>query len=85
MPLHDIDIASLIPHAGSMCLLDAVDTYDQQRIVCSASSHRATHNPLRHADQLSIQTGIEYAAQAVRHTAAYSCANRTHRLHRAAA
>ena len=63
--LTDIHIASLIPHAGSMCLLDAVDTYDQQRIVCSASSHRDTHNPLRHADQLSVQAGIEYAAQAV--------------------
>lgn len=64
MSLTDIHIATLIPHAGSMCLLDAVDTYDQQRIVCRASSHRATHNPLRHADQLSIQAGIEYAAQA---------------------
>lgn len=65
MSLTDIHIATLIPHAGSMCLLDAVDIYDQQRIVCRASSHRVAHNPLRHADQLSIQAGIEYAAQAV--------------------
>ncbi len=65
MSLTDINIATLIPHAGSMCLLDAVDTYDQQRIVCRASSHRAAHNPLRHSEQLSVQAGIEYAAQAV--------------------
>ncbi|HRG50004.1 MAG TPA: hypothetical protein PKW02_03105, partial [Pseudomonadales bacterium] len=65
MPLHDIDIASLIPHAGSMCLLNRIEHFDAQRIVCSASSHRDTHNPLRHADQLSVQAGIEYAAQAV--------------------
>lgn len=65
MSLTDIHIATLIPHAGSMCLLDAIGTYDQQHIVCRASSHRAVHNPLRHADQLSVQAGIEYAAQAV--------------------
>jgi len=63
--LHDINIASLIPHAGSMCLLDSVERYDAQCIACRASSHRDVHNPLRHADQLSVQAGIEYAAQAV--------------------
>jgi predicted hotdog family 3-hydroxylacyl-ACP dehydratase len=56
---------SLIPHTGTMCLLDRVDTFDDQRIVCRASSHRLLDNPLRHHDQLSVQAGIEYAAQAV--------------------
>lgn len=65
MSLHDIDIASLIPHAGSMCLLASVEHYDAQRIACRAHSHRDLHNPLRHANQLSVQAGIEYAAQAV--------------------
>lgn len=65
MSLHNNDIATLIPHAGSMCLLNRIEHFDAQHIVCSASSHRDTHNPLRHAGQLSIQTGIEYAAQAV--------------------
>lgn len=59
------DIRSLIPHAGTMCLLDCVDVFDDNRIVCRASSHRSTDNPLRHQGRLSAQVGIEYAAQAV--------------------
>lgn len=59
------DIKSLIPHAGSMCLLDGVTQFDATRIACHASSHRDPANPLRHNNQLSIQAGIEYAAQAV--------------------
>jgi predicted hotdog family 3-hydroxylacyl-ACP dehydratase len=56
---------SLIPHTGTMCLLDHVEIFDDTRIVCQASSHRDLANPLRHNHQLSAQTGIEYAAQAV--------------------
>ena len=59
------DIKSLIPHAGSMCLLNRVVMFDDTRIVCHASSHRDLNNPLRHNHQLSAQAGIEYAAQAV--------------------
>jgi predicted hotdog family 3-hydroxylacyl-ACP dehydratase len=59
------DIHSLIPHAGSMCLLDCVAMFDATRIACHASSHRDPANPLRHNNQLSVQAGIEYAAQAV--------------------
>lgn len=59
------DIQSLIPHTGTMCLLDCVESFDETRIVCSANSHRDLANPLRHNNQLSVQTGIEYAAQAV--------------------
>lgn len=59
------EIPSLIPHAGSMCLLKRVEIFDATRIVCSASSHRDLANPLRHNNRLSVQTGIEYAAQAV--------------------
>ncbi len=65
MSLTDIDIASLIPHAGSMCLLASIEKYDALHIVCRAHSHRDAHNPLRHAEQLSVQAGIEYAAQAI--------------------
>jgi predicted hotdog family 3-hydroxylacyl-ACP dehydratase len=59
------DICSLIPHSGSMCLLDRVSYFDDSHIICHASSHRLPDNPLRHHSQLSAQTGIEYAAQAV--------------------
>lgn len=58
-------IAALIPHAGSMCLLDGVLACDAQRIRCMAHSHRAADNPLRTAVGLPVLCGIEYAAQAM--------------------
>lgn len=48
-----------------MCLLDHVATWDQQRIQCRASSHRAAANPLRADGRLGAACGIEYAAQAM--------------------
>jgi predicted hotdog family 3-hydroxylacyl-ACP dehydratase len=58
-------IVAHIPHQGSMCLLDAVDVWNETEIVCTASSHRLADNPLRAAGRLGITTGIEYAAQAM--------------------
>ncbi len=58
-------IARHIPHQGSMCLLDQVETWDQQRIQCRANSHRAADNPLRAYGRLGAACGIEYAAQAM--------------------
>lgn len=58
-------IAEHIPHDGSMCLLDAVETWNQQMIQCRASSHRDMENPLRHGQRLAAACGIEYAAQAM--------------------
>jgi len=54
-----------IPHQGSMCLLDRVDSWDAQNIRCSASSHCALDNPLRAHGRLGAACGIEYAAQAM--------------------
>lgn len=48
-----------------MCLLDYVEAWDQQRIRCRASSHRAADNPLRAYGRLGAACGIEYAAQAM--------------------
>jgi len=48
-----------------MCLLDCVEAWDQQRIQCRASSHRAADNPLRAYGRLGAACGIEYAAQAM--------------------
>ena len=59
------DIASRIPHQGSMCLLDSVTAWDNSRISCEASSHRAGNNPLRAYGRLGAACGIEYAAQAM--------------------
>jgi predicted hotdog family 3-hydroxylacyl-ACP dehydratase len=60
----DIEIRELIPHAGSMCLLERVVYWDDARIECLTDSHRAAGNPLRHQDRLPVAMGVEYAAQA---------------------
>ena len=58
-------IAQRIPHQGTMCLLDAVQAWDEESIRCEASSHRAADNPLRAYGRLGAACGIEYAAQAM--------------------
>ena len=59
------DIASRIPHQGSMCLLDSVTAWDSSRISCEATSHRGGNNPLRAYGRLGASCGVEYAAQAM--------------------
>ena len=59
------DIARRIPHQGSMCLLDTVTAWDEQRISCQASNHRAPDHPLRAHGRLGAACGVEYAAQAM--------------------
>lgn len=54
-----------IPHQGSMCLLDRVESWDETHIRCRAVSHRAAANPLRAHGRLGAACGIEYAAQAM--------------------
>jgi len=58
-------IAAHIPHQGRMCLLDQVERWTADEIVCSTTSHRRADNPLRDADSLGPTHGIEYAAQAM--------------------
>ena len=58
-------IARHIPHQGSMCLLDRVESWDENGINCRAGSHRATDNPLRAFNRLGAACGIEYEAQAM--------------------
>ena len=48
-----------------MCLLDCVESWDEQQIQCRAVSHRDLDNPLRANDRLNTVCGIEYAAQAM--------------------
>jgi predicted hotdog family 3-hydroxylacyl-ACP dehydratase len=59
------DIARLIPHHGSMCLLAKVQSYDTEQIKCKATSHRLHANPLRENGVLHAVCGVEYAAQAM--------------------
>lgn len=64
MTLDDVDISACLPHAGSMVLLDRVESCSDETILCRASSHRDPKNPLRRHDRLAAVCGIEYAAQA---------------------
>jgi predicted hotdog family 3-hydroxylacyl-ACP dehydratase len=58
-------IAALIPHSGSMCLLDRLDAWTTQQIVCHAVDHRDPAHPLRSRRGLLAPIAIEYAAQAM--------------------
>lgn len=58
-------IRELIPHAGSMCLLDAVLDWDATTIRCRARSHRDPRHPLRADGQLAALHLVEYGAQAM--------------------
>lgn len=65
MPLSKARIAGLIPHAGAMCLLDEVVSWDAAHIRALSRTHHDERNPLRSGGQLPALCGIEYAAQAM--------------------
>lgn len=59
------EIATLIPHAGAMCLLDSVESFDATTITCLSNRYSTPENPLRRPDgRLGALTGIELAGQA---------------------
>jgi predicted hotdog family 3-hydroxylacyl-ACP dehydratase len=59
------DLCRLIPHDGTMCLLDTVEQWDDTSIMCTTASHRDATNPLRRDNQMEAICGLEYAAQAM--------------------
>jgi predicted hotdog family 3-hydroxylacyl-ACP dehydratase len=59
------DWADLIPHAGSMCLLDAVQAWDEENLHAISAGHARADNPLRHAGRLHAVHLAEYGAQAM--------------------
>ena len=61
---HD-ELCSLIPHSFDMCLLDRVESWDENNIVCFSLSHLSQTNPLRRDNSLSSVHLLEYAAQAM--------------------
>ena len=61
---HDA-ICARLPHAGRMCLLERLESWDSDSITCIAISHRDADNPLRRGGRLSAVAGVEYAAQAM--------------------
>jgi predicted hotdog family 3-hydroxylacyl-ACP dehydratase len=60
-----IDVATLIPHQGAMCLLERVITWSDEHIVLETDTHRATTNPLRSNGRLRAIHLCEYGAQAM--------------------
>ena len=63
--LSEQEICRLLPHAGDMCLLSAVESWDEDKISCRAISQTDQKNPLRHNGEISAISGVEYAAQAM--------------------
>ncbi|HEX5487976.1 MAG TPA: phosphotransferase [Rhodanobacteraceae bacterium] len=59
------DWASLIPHSGSMCLLDEVIDWDATHLHARSMSHRRADHPLRADGILHAVNLCEYAAQAM--------------------
>jgi predicted hotdog family 3-hydroxylacyl-ACP dehydratase len=60
----DVDIRTLVPHGGVMCLLERVVSASEREVVCATRSHLAPDNPLRHQGQLAALHLAEYGAQA---------------------
>jgi predicted hotdog family 3-hydroxylacyl-ACP dehydratase len=58
-------LSTLIPHAGDMCLMDAVEEWTADRIRCVTRTHLTPHHPLRRQGQLAAVHLVEYAAQAM--------------------
>ncbi|HWX66000.1 MAG TPA: phosphotransferase [Rhodanobacter sp.] len=59
------DWASLIPHAGAMCLLDAVQAWDANTIHAISTGHVLIDHPLRGTQGLHAVHLAEYGAQAM--------------------
>ena len=58
-------LAPLLPQQGTMRLIDAVESFDERRVVCVTLRHRDAANPLCEDGRLSPLAGIELAAQAM--------------------
>jgi predicted hotdog family 3-hydroxylacyl-ACP dehydratase len=64
VPIKKAEIRTLIPHSGTMCLLDEVIRWDETSITCVTNTHRDPRNPLRRDGRLSAVHAFEYGAQA---------------------
>ncbi|MDM0053453.1 hydroxymyristoyl-ACP dehydratase [Variovorax sp. J22R115] len=63
--LDQAGIARCIPHSGTMCLLERLESWDANAIHCTTGTHTHADNPLRTASGLLSPNLIEYAAQAM--------------------
>ncbi len=58
-------IAACIPHQGRMSLLQGLQRWSADSVVCTATSHLDPANPLRTGGVLWAACAIEYASQAM--------------------
>lgn len=63
--MSDLDLRELIPHQGSMCLLETVLAHDEASVQLSTTTHLNVSNPLRSAGRLRAVHLCEYGAQAM--------------------
>ena len=61
----DERIAGLIPHAGSMCLLERIEQWDDSGVTLATATHRDPANPLAGPRGLRAIHLCEYGAQAM--------------------
>lgn len=59
------DFIDLIPHAGRMCLVEQVATWDDAHLVAHSATHRDRDHPLSRAGRVAAIHALEYAAQAM--------------------
>ena len=60
-----VDIAALLPHAGTARMIERVVRWDAQTIVAATTRHRAPDNPLRKDGRLAAVHLAEFGAQAM--------------------
>lgn len=70
-------ILALVPHQGTMCLLDAVQAFDGERVHATTACHRRADMPLRGADGAIAAVHLcEIGAQAMAvHGGLLACAH----------
>ncbi len=58
-------LCGLIPHSGSMCLLESVESWDKSGIKCVASNIHDPDHPLRFQGKFTALAALELGAQAM--------------------
>jgi predicted hotdog family 3-hydroxylacyl-ACP dehydratase len=61
----DERISALIPHAGTMCLLERIEHWDDSSVTIATTTHRNPANPLAGRSGLRAIHLCEYGAQAM--------------------
>jgi len=61
----DACIADLVPHSGSMCLLERIVRWDESGVTAATTTHRAPMHPLASGGRLRAIHLCEYGAQAM--------------------